>query len=271
MQARGQTLQQAEDFRQESRALATLLEPLRDADFDQPTLFRGWSIDHVIGHLHLFNAAAATTLQSDAAFQEIFAPIEAGLLAGQPLLDMQFPWLDGLRGRALFEAWRDTAEATADAYASADPKQRVKWAGPDMSALSSITARQMETWAHGQEVFDALGQTRKEQDRIRNIAHLGVATFGWTFANRGLPVPDPAPYVQLTGPSGANWDWNQPQDDNAIRGTAVDFAKVVTQVRNVAETDLVVVGHGAQNWMAMAQCFAGPPVDPPAPGTRYSA
>ncbi len=268
-------MQQAEDFRQESRALATLLDPLTDAEFDQPTQFRGWSIDHVIGHLHLFNAAAAATLESEAAFQAIFVPIEAGLAAGRSLLEMQFPWLDGLRGRALFEAWRDMAETTADAYASADPKQRVKWAGPEMSALSSITARQMETWAHGQEVFDALGQKRVEQDRIRNIVHLGVATYGWTFVNRGLPVPDPAPYVQLTAPSGANWDWNQPSQDSAVHGavhgTAVDFAKVVAQVRNVAETDLVVTGQGAQDWMAMAQCFAGPPVDPPAPGTRYVA
>lgn len=262
-------MQQAEDFRQESRALATLLDPLKDAEFDQLTQFKGWSIDDVIGHLHLFNAAAAATLESDAAFQAIFAPIEAGLAAGRSLRDMQFPWLDGLRGRALFEAWRDTAEAMADAYANADPKRRVKWAGPEMSALSSITARQMETWAHGQEVFDALGQDRAEQDRIRNIAHLGVATFGWTFINRGLPVPDPAPYVQLTAPSGGKWDWNQPQNDNAIHGTAVDFARVVTQVRNVAETDLVVTGQGAQDWMAMAQCFAGPPVDPPVPGMRY--
>lgn len=166
-------MQQAEDFRQESRALAAVLETLADAEFDQPTLFKGWTIDGVMGHLHIFNVAAQKTLESDVAFQEFFAPIQQALSAGKTLLEAQFPWLDGLRGRALFEAWRSTSEQVADAYAAADPKQRVKWAGPDMSALSSITARQMETWAHGQEVFDVLGVTRTEQDRIRNIAHLG--------------------------------------------------------------------------------------------------
>jgi hypothetical protein len=25
-----------------------------------------------------------------------------------------------------------------------------------------------------------------------------VRTYGWTFANRGLPIPGPAPYVRLT-------------------------------------------------------------------------
>ncbi|MCF6234320.1 MAG: TIGR03084 family metal-binding protein [Rhodobacteraceae bacterium] len=262
---------QAEDFRQESRALAAVLEPLGDKDFDQPTLFKGWTIDHVIGHLHMFNVAATATLESDAAFQAVFAPIAAGLAKGQSLLDTQFPWLDGLKARALFEAWRNGAEQTADAYANADPKTRVAWAGPQMSALSSITARQMETWAHGQEVFDVLGAKRLEKDRIRNIAHLGVSTFGWTFVNRGLGVPDAAPHVRLTGPSGVVWDWNMPQEDNGVRGLAVEFAQVVTQTRNVAETSLEVTGRDADVWMQMAQCFAGPPIDPPVPGTRFAA
>ena len=136
-------MQQAQDFRQESRSLAVLLDPLGDADFDQPTLFKGWTIDDIIGHLHMFNVAASKAVESDAAFAAFFAPIAAGLAAGQSLRDTQYPWLDGLRGRALFESWREGAERCSDDYASADPKQRVKWAGPDMSALSSITARQM--------------------------------------------------------------------------------------------------------------------------------
>jgi uncharacterized protein (TIGR03084 family) len=120
-------------------------------------------------------------------------------------------------------------------------------------------------------VFDVLGTKRVEKDRIRNIAHLGVSTFGWTFINRGRTVPDAAPFVQLTGPSGATWDWNTPQDDNVVRGSAVEFSQVVTQTRNVAETDLKVTGMDADVWMQMAQCFAGPPIDPPAPGQRFSA
>lgn len=264
-------MQQAEDFREECRALAKILASLNDGDFDQPTLFKGWTIDDVLGHLHMFNVAAETTLAGEAAFATFFAPIAEGLGAGQTLLQTQFPWLDGLRGRRLYEAWRDTCESVADAYAAADPKQRVKWAGPDMSALSSITARQMETWAHGQEVFDALGLQRQDKDRVRNICHLGVSTYGWTFVNRGLPVPDPAPHVRLTAPSGAVWDWNVPQPDNMVTGSAVEFAQVVTQTRNIADTALVTRGDAVSDWMAMAQCFAGAPETPPAPGARHRA
>ena len=262
-------MQQAEDFRAESRALATVLEDLPEAAFHQPTQFKDWTIDHVLGHLHLFNVAAETSLMGEAAFGAFIGPIVRDMQSGKTILECQFPWLDGLSGLALFEAWRAGAERCADAFAAADPKARVKWVGPDMSALSSITARQMETWAHGQEVFDLLGRERVEYDRIRNIAHLGVATYGWTFLNRKEEVPEPAPFVQLTGPSGAIWEWNDAQDDNRVCGSAVEFAQVVTQVRNIEDTALEVVGETAGRWMEVAQCFAGPPETPPRKGARH--
>ncbi len=262
-------MQQAEDYRQEARSLAVILEPLCEEGFDAVTQFKGWRINDVLGHLLMFDVGALETLKGGAQFQAFFAPIQAALKAGRTLLDAQQPWLDGLAGRALFERWRETSETLADAYSVADPKQRVQWAGPEMSALSSITARQMETWAHGQEIFDLLGQTRLEQDRIRNIAHLGVATYGWSFANRGLSAPEPAPQVRLTAPSGAVWEWNTAQSGNAVLGDAVDFARVVTQVRALADTALELRGDTARRWMQIAQCFAGPPQTPPLKGERH--
>ena len=35
------------------------------------------------------------------------------------------------------------------------------------------------------------------------------------------------------------------------------------------DTTLKATGDTATRWMAMAQCFAGPPEDPPPPGTRF--
>ena len=262
-------MQQAQDFREESRALAALLEPLSAQDLQRETQFKGWSIEDVLGHLHLFNVAAETSLKGEEAFGAFIAPILADMQSGKSILECQFPWLDGLGRRDLFEAWKAGAESCADAFGAADPKARVKWVGPDMSALSSITARQMETWAHGQEVFDLLGVDREEADRVRNICHLGVSTFGWTFINRKEPVPEPAPHVRLTGPSGAVWTWNEAQEDNLVEGSAVEFAQVVTQTRNVGDTGLRSVGEVATRWMAVAQCFAGPPETPPSPGQRH--
>lgn len=261
-------MQTAEDFRIESRTLAAAIAPLEHAALERPTLFKGWTISDILGHLHLFNIAALQTLEGESAFEALFAPIREALNRGETFLQSQGPWLNGLTGRALFEAWVEGSEQLADAYAKADPKQRVKWAGPDMSALSSITARQMETWAHGQAVFDVLGLERKESERIKNIAHLGVSTYGWTFINRKACAPAPAPHVSLVSPCGAVWTWNPVQSDNAVVGNAVEFAQVVTQVRHVDDTRLEIRGAAAQQWMAWAQCFAGPPVDPPPPGSR---
>jgi uncharacterized protein (TIGR03084 family) len=179
--------------------------------------------------------------------------------------------LGWLAGRGLLQRWHERMVELSTALAAMPTETRLKWVGPDMGVRMFTTARQMETWSHGQAIYDLMGKERQPTDRLRNIAEIGVRTYGWTFANRGLPTPGPAPYVRLTGPSGAVWHWNEPTADNAVEGSALDFCQVVTQVRNVADTGLAVTGAPAQRWMALAQCFAGPPENPPPPGTRFMA
>jgi uncharacterized protein (TIGR03084 family) len=162
--------------------------------------------------------------------------------------------------------WHDFYLEMARRFVVAEPRKRVPWAGPTMSVRSSITARLMETWAYGQAVYDLLGEIRNEADRIRNIAVLGINTFSRTFTNRGMAVTPDAPYV----PSGPVWEWGQAAQASSVEGSAVEFCQVVTQVRNIADTNLKVVGSSAAAWMSIAQCFAGPPEDPPAPGTRFT-
>jgi len=172
-------------------------------------------------------------------------------------------------GRELLERWHGFVLDMSKRFGAADPQARVKWAGPEMSVRSSITARLMETWAHGQAIYDVLGVERVDADRIRNIAVLGVNTFGWTFRNRRLQVPHQMPYVRLTAPSGALWEWGEPSETECVEGSATEFCQVVTQTRNVQDTALCVNGDTATEWMSIAQCFAGPPEQPPAPGTRF--
>ena len=174
-------------------------------------------------------------------------------------------------GSRLLARWQAQLDELCALLAAKPVDARLRWAGPDMGVRMFATARQMEVWAHGQEVFDALGLTRTPTDRLRSIAEIGVRTYGWTFANRAEAAPGPAPHVRLTAPSGAVWEWNPPSVDNAVSGPAADFCQVVTQVRNVADTALTVTGEPARRWMAVAQCFAGPPETPPAPGSRRVA
>ena len=138
-----------------------------------------------------------------------------------------------------------------------------------MSVLSSITARLMEPWAHGQGVLDLLGATREDRDYIKNIVVLGNNTFAWTFTNRKEEAPDPKPFLKLRGPSNDIWKFNDHSEHNLIEGAATEFCQVVTQTRNIRDTNLKVVGKTAKRWMEVAQCFAGPPQNPPNPGTRF--
>ncbi len=262
-------LQQALDFQAESDALYALLKPLKDADFERKTQFNNWSINDVLQHLHYFNYAADLSLSDEEGILKLLADLRTGYEQGETIVTFTDKALNGVKGAALLELWHDYYTGMLDNFHKVDPKMRVKWAGPDMSVLSSITARLMETWSHAQEVYDLLGVEREEKDHIKNVVVIGNNTYGWTFANRGEEVPGERPHLKLAAPSGEVWEFNEPQDDNFIAGQAVEFCRVVTQTRNIADTSLTVVGEPAEKWMAVAQCFAGPPKDPPAPGTRF--
>jgi uncharacterized protein (TIGR03084 family) len=262
-------IEQATDFRDEADALFALIDPLDERDWSRKTRFKDWTINDVIAHLHFADYAADLSLSDGAAFKDFARSMMVPPKPGERRLDATHQWLGGMKNHGLLVRWRDFYRAMADRFAAADPKQRVKWFGPDMSVRSSITARLMETWAHGQAIYDLLGQRRIDSDRIKNIVVIGINTFGWTFTNRGLPVPANRPTIRLTAPSGALWEWDEADPANLIEGSAVEFCQVVTQTRNIADVGLKVVGDAARSWMAIAQCFAGPPESPPAPGTRF--
>lgn len=259
-------MEQARDFQDESEALAAALSDLPDADYERPTQFKGWTVNDVLVHLHFWNGAADLSLTDPDRFQAVLAELMGALGSGS-LRDHENRKVEE-RGSALLEAWKTLFRDMGPRWAELDPKTRVAWAGPSMSVRSSMTARQMETWAHGQEIFDLLGLQREEKDRIRNIVVLGINTFGWGFKVRGKEAPETMPQVSLTLPSGAMAEFGEP-GDNRISGAAVEFAQVVTQTRNIADTQLSVDGPVATEWMENAQCFAGPPETPPAPGTRH--
>jgi uncharacterized protein (TIGR03084 family) len=260
--------QQPYDFHDESEALHALVAPLGEAALGERTAFKAWTIADVISHLHFWNRAADLSLVDPVAFAKLGEEALTFLGRGGTVRDFERRAVGELAGRPLVAAWHAFARAMAERFAAADPSARVKWVGPDMSVRSSITARLMETWAHGQAVYDHLGVVRRNADRIRNIAVLGVNTYDWSFKVHGRAPPAPKPHLRLTAPSGAIWTWNEPSESDLIAGAAQEFCQVVTQVRNVADTRLELRGEPALAWMASAQCFAGPPETPPAPGTR---
>jgi len=261
--------QLAVDFSTECDALNELLREHGSAVFDIRTQFKQWSINDILLHLHHWNIAAALAVFEPEAFENHKQRVIAYLGTGASLIDFDRQECGHESGYELLESWRGFYTTMATRFAELDPKARAAWIGPDMSVRSSLSARLMESWAHAQAIYDVLGVERTLSDGIRHIAQIGINTFGWTFRNRQLAVPEAMPSVRLIAPSGARWEWNSDASNDVIEGAASEFCQVVTQTRHVADTALAVSGAVASQWMSMAQCFAGSPTDPPAPGTRF--
>jgi len=232
--------------------------------WDLPTPADGWAVRDQISHLAYFDDAGRLAMVDPEAFarsvDEVLAstgdPMEVHLARGR-----------AMGGVELLEWWGTAHRTMVAAFATADPAARVPWYGPPMGVLSFISARLMETWAHGQDVYDALGIAREPSERLRHIAHLGVRARPFSYIVRGRDVPDGRIDVVVTGPGGDEWRWEigasgDETGDGAVAsvtGTALDFCLAVTQRRNLADTDLVVAGPLAEDWMSIAQAFAGPP------------
>ena len=216
---------EADDFLAETEALYTLLSEHTDGALQEVSAFKGWTFYEIIRHLHVWNQMAFLSLTDKDSFDAAFAQLAAGLGTDAGLRTPEKEYLGELAGAELLQAWHVYALDLAAAFAAADPELRVPWAGPPMSAQSSIVARLMETWSHAQAIYDRLGEERINADRIHSIAELGVRTYRWTFANRGQEAPLPKPHVRLTAPSGATWTWNEERKDECVAGDAVAFAR----------------------------------------------
>jgi uncharacterized protein (TIGR03084 family) len=261
-------LQESLDLRAEADALHSFLGTLGEKDWSRQTPFLRWTPWDVLAHLHFFDRVSLLSLTDAEAFAAERKAVIQAVATGRSGAEVTREKLGHLGNAELLETWRKTCHEMAQQLGASDPSRRLPWFGPDMGVRMFTTARYMETWAHGQDVYDLMRVPRTHTDRIKNIAVLGVKTFGWTFVNRGLAPPGAPPYVRLVAPSGAIWEWNEPNDESRVAGNAIDFCHVVTQGRNVADTALEVVGETARRWMTIAQCFAGGPADPPRPGER---
>ena len=261
-------LQQAYDFRDECNAVYSILENLKEQDYEMPTQFKGWTFNNVIGHLHVWNYAADISLKDGDEWKNFANSALQALGNGSSMNEFEQTITKGIQGPELLSMWKEYYTEMTERFAVADPKKRVKWMGPDMSVRSSISARHMETWAHAQELYDSLGLDRINEDRIKNIVIIGNNTFKWCFTVHKKTLPSIRPYLKLISPSGEIWEYNEFSEEHKIEGLAEEFCQVVTQVRNIQDVNLKLTGSIAEEWMSVAQCFAGGAEQPPKPGTR---
>jgi uncharacterized protein (TIGR03084 family) len=257
------------DLVAESASLEEILAPLTPPQWQLPTPAAGWTIADQVSHLAYFDETTLLSIRDPERFRR-----EAAALGGRgddfpDQIAAEYRHLDA----AELLAWFRTARgALLQGYASVDPGARLPWYGLDMGPASSITARLMETWAHGQDIADTLGIQRPETGRLRHVAHLGIRSLPYSYAVHGRPRPDAPIRVELAAPDGGRWAWGPEDAVDRVSGTALDFCLAVTQRRNLRDTALMVEGETAREWIAIAQAFAGaagpgrPPLNPAGPG-----
>ena len=249
------------DLALEHDDLDAIVSDLEDDGWDTVTPALPWTVRHQIAHLAFFDECAAQAAGDPEAF--------AAALARVTDLD---EYVNGPARRAdvlspddVLAWWRGARADMMTAFASLDPSVRVPWYGPPMSPASFMSARLMETWAHGQDVVDGLGRTRDPTDRLAHVAFLAYRARRNSYTARGLEMPEEDVLVELRSPSGATWTYGA-STANRIAGTAEDFCLVVTQRRHPKDTFLTIEGPLAHEWMEIAQAFAGPPGEGRRPG-----
>ncbi len=244
------------DLAAETAALVGHLNGLSPAQWELPTDCEPWTIKDHVSHLAWNDEAVVRAITDPESFRQTRPTTPMGI---QSMVDSVITdnrersgsdvlrWFTTARGNML-EIMRDT-----------DPRSRMAWYGPDMSVMSKVTARFMETWAHGFDVVGALKHTVTPTDRVRHVVFLGLQAIPNAFIARGKSVPDQPIRADLMSPSGERWQFGDPDAKNVVSGSAYDLALVVTQRLHVDDADLEATGRAAQEWLRIAQAFAGPP------------
>lgn len=249
------------DLKTEADRLEGWVVGLTLDEWRTPTPAEGWDIATQIAHLAWTDevavlAADATTGPEGKEAWDVL--VLQAMADPTGFVDAEALRLAELQAGELLERWQAARPALADALRALPDGVKMPWFGPPMSPTSMATARFMETWAHALDVADALGIAPEPTDRIRHVAHIGVRTRNFAFANNGLEAPTEEFRVELEAPSGERWTWGPEDAAHRVAGSAYDFCLLVTQRRHRDDLDLTATGADADRWLGIAQAFAGP-------------
>jgi uncharacterized protein (TIGR03084 family) len=246
------------DLAAEHASLDAVVGDLPARAWSTPTPAAGWDVRDSISHLGFFDGTAALALTDP----EAFAAHRA-----QPAPPTDLGPADVALGRSLgdparlLDRWRAGRTGLVDAIRGVPHEGRgvrVPWYGPPMSVGSFVTARLMETWAHGVDVRDALGAPLDAGSRLRHVCHIGIAARPFAFRAHRLEDPGDPIRVEAAAPDGGVWTWGPPDAADRVTGPAVELALVLTQRRHPGRTSVRAVGPVAAAWLSVAQAFAGP-------------
>jgi uncharacterized protein (TIGR03084 family) len=244
------------DLEAEAAALGTVVLQLDGGDWDRVTPAPGWTIRDQLTHLAFFDDALHCAIVDPAAFALLVDEVRATAGSYSDAVARRYRHLSGAEVVTWFDAARKQILADAGPL---DDRARVPWFNGEKALATMLSLRLVETWAHGQDVVDAIGTRRIPTARLRHIARLGHRTIAHSFVINDRPRPAADVRLELDSPDGATWVFGDADAPDVVRGPAEDLCLVVTQRRHVADTTLSSVGPVASEWLTIAQIFAGAP------------
>jgi uncharacterized protein (TIGR03084 family) len=244
-----------QDWYDETLALETVLRPLTPQDWDRPTPAPGWDIRHQIAHLTWTDEALLLALTAPQEFTALAGRVQAN---AEDAVNEAAAAGAGAEPEVILRRWVRSQRRTARLLERADPAQKLDWFGPPMGQAAAASARIMETFAHGQDIRDALGMSPVRSPRLRHVAHLAVAARPFSFHINGLIKPSDEIRVELDS-DGQTWTWGPDQATERVTGDALDFALLATRRRHRNDCNLRAEGDTANQWLNIIQAYAGPP------------
>ncbi len=248
------------DLMAEGDALAAVLQQAvsdrGEAVWHLPSSAVPWTVQNQLVHLAWNDEAAQLAMADPERFRAQRPDTPEGI---QAMVDGAIRAHAHREGSAVLEWFQTARRSLADTARVRLSGDRVPWYGPDMSVASKLTARLMETWAHGYDIAEAIGTPTEPTDRVAHVAFLGLRAVPNAFAARNRPTPTEPVSALLRLPSGGSLVVGDPAAADRVTGDAYELALVVTQRRHRNDTTLVAVGPVADEWLSIAQAFAGPP------------
>ncbi|MFK0007815.1 TIGR03084 family metal-binding protein [Paenarthrobacter sp. NPDC090520] len=242
-------------MRREGEALDQLVAALPPSAWALATPAEGWTIAHQIAHL---------TATDENLLQALMDPQGFSLRASKMAEDPSY--VDKEAARAATEGstqmlarWRAGRAAILESTEGRNPRDRVPWFGPDMSLLTALTARLMETWAHAQDVADTLAAPYPVTERLKHVITLAILARDYAFRTHGFQPPQQLFRISLESPDGGLWTWGPDDAQESVTGVALDFALLAVRRRHRRNSRVFPTGPLADRWLDVVQAYAGSP------------
>ena len=248
------------DLGAESGQIESWVTPLDEVDWTTITTPEGWTVAHQIAHLAWTDQASLTAIGGGEPFDEL---MNLAMQDPTGFIDAETEAWAQLPPSEQLPRWQQGRAALADALRGVPDGEKLPWFGPPMSPTSMVTARFMETWGHGHDVAEGLGQAYPQNDRCKHVCHIGVRARTNAFAMRGEQDPGADIRVELTAPSGGLWTWGSADSQNRVEGKGYDFALLATRRRRRDDVEVTATGPVADRFLDVVQAFAGMPGNDP--------